>query len=495
MKKNFLKNKISIKKAGTAALAAAVLLCALVPTGAEAAEGYSAREDIFIENYCVEGMTEEEMNEVVALKMSEYEESVITITAGSQSMDFTAEDLGVYQQDPEIVSHILKLGKGGNVWDRLKVSKHIETSGNNIFELKPAFSEEGIRDAVENKLTALNVERRDMTLTSDGNGNVMPTDKVDGVYIDTEATTAKLFSYLNNEWYGGTGSASAVVNIDTAEGDYETYSQVKDLLGRGVTVFETGSAYSSRITNIVNAVSKINGTVLMPGEEFSTEAKIGPFTEENGYEEANSYEMGAVVKTYGGGVCQVSTTLYNAVLAAELEVTERSQHSMIVGYVEPALDAAIAEDVKDFKFINNTDLPIYIEGYVSGDAVVFNIIGHETRDPARTVEYVSEVLSEEPYETDIYLDDGLPLGKYEDTGGHSGIEAISYKIVKVNGEQVSKDKLNSSEYVKSNRSVTIGIGGASPEVMALIDDAYSRKDADTLLGIAAQYKSYDSDDN
>ena len=87
---------------------------------------------------------------------------------------------------------------------------------------------------------------------------------------------------------------------------------------------------------------------------------ISPLTEENGYYAAPSYSNGEVVDSIGGGVCQVSTTLYNAVLKAELEVVERSPHSMVVSYVKPSMDAAIAGDYKDFKFRNDTEVPIYI---------------------------------------------------------------------------------------------------------------------------------------
>ena len=115
---------------------------------------------------------------------------------------------------------------------------------------------------------------------------------------------------------------------------------------------------------MANGCSLINGTTLYPGEEFSTYKTVSPFSVANGYYMAGSYVSGKVVDSLGGGICQVSTTLYNAVLLAELEVTERYNHSMIVGYVDPSADAAIAESSgKDFKFVNNTDAPIYIEGY------------------------------------------------------------------------------------------------------------------------------------
>ena len=94
-----------------------------------------------------------------------------------------------------------------------------------------------------------------------------------------------------------------------------------------------------------NGCRLINGTTLYPGEEFSTLDKISPFTEANGYYPAGSYLNGMVVDSLGGGICQVSTTLYNAVLLSELEVTQRSNHSMIISYVKPSMDAAIAEGI------------------------------------------------------------------------------------------------------------------------------------------------------
>ena len=89
----------------------------------------------------------------------------------------------------------------------------------------------------------------------------------------------------------------------------------------------------------------INGTVLYPGDEFSANTAMAPFTEANGYYAAGSYVNGQVVDSLGGGVCQISTTLYNAVLRAELEVTMRYNHSMTVGYVDLSADAALAEEV------------------------------------------------------------------------------------------------------------------------------------------------------
>ena len=140
-----------------------------------------------------------------------------------------------------------------------------------------------------------------------------------------------------------------------------------------------------------------------------------PFDAENGYALAASYEMGKVVDSYGGGICQVSTTLYVAVLKAELEVTERYSHSMIVHYVDPSMDAAIAEGLKDLKFINNTDAPIYIEASADGSTLHFAIYGHETRDPNRTVRYESETTNTEDPTPSLTEDANASFGTIEQT--------------------------------------------------------------------------------
>ena len=138
------------------------------------------------------------------------------------------------------------------------------------------------------------------------------------------------------------------------------------------------SSAAGRATNVKNACSLINGSVIYPGEQFSVYEAISPITTDNGYQIAGAYENGQVVDSVGGGVCQVATTLYNAVIRAELDIVQRYNHSMIVSYVKPSDDAAIAGTYKDLKFKNNLDNPVYIEGYCSGGIITFNVYGVET---------------------------------------------------------------------------------------------------------------------
>ena len=182
-----------------------------------------------------------------------------------------------------------------------------------------------------------------------------------------------------------------------------------------------------------------------------------------------------VVDSMGGGICQVSTTLYNTVLLAELEVTERSNHSMIVTYVDPSADAAIAESAdKDFRFKNNLDCPIYIEGRTEGKQLTFTIYGEEYRDPGREVRYESQVLEViNPPADLITADPALPLGYIAvDNNLHVGYRAELWKIVTENGQETSREKINSSSYRMVPRGAVVGVSTEDPvayeEIMAAI---------------------------
>ena len=232
---------------------------------------------------------------------------------------------------------------------------------------------------------------------------------------------------------------------------------------------------------------------MLPGEEFSAYETVSPFSEENGYHLAGSYLNGMVVESLGGGICQVSTTLYNAVLLAELEVVERHNHSMEVSYVQPSADAAIAESAgKDFKFRNNLDYPIYIEGYTHDKQITFNVYGVETRDPSRSVSFESEILSETKADTEQIVADGSqPVGFVKVQSAHTGRNAKLWKIVKENGQEVSREPINQSTYKMVPRIATVGTATSDPIAANLIQAAIATNNIDYVKSVAASLKAGD----
>ena len=211
-----------------------------------------------------------------------------------------------------------------------------------------------------------------------------------------------------------------------------------------------------------------------------------PFDEENGYAPAPSYENGEVVDSYGGGICQVSTTLYMSLLRAELEITERHNHSMIVNYVKPSMDAAISEGYKDLKFTNNLETPIYIEGYTSGGEVGFVVYGQEYRPEGRSVTYESETL--ETIEPEVELTASQDsFGTITQTGSpHTGYNACLWKIVSENGKE-TKEQVNSSTYNMTPEKYSVGVRTDSAEAESKLRAAIDANDLNQVYEVINTY--------
>ena len=199
--------------------------------------------------------------------------------------------------------------------------------------------------------------------------------------------------------------------------------------------------------------------------------RFPPFDAENGYALAPSYENGTTVDSYGGGICQVSTTLYNAVMRAELEIVTRSAHSMIVTYVEPSMDAAIAGTFKDLQFKNNQETPIYIEGYTNGGTLGFRIYGKETRPDNRKVTFESEVTSQTDPVREFC---GFPGS----AGGHHQKDAVlPHRIYRPaledrdGGRRGGEPQGIQQQHLQGlpMRIYSVGLANASPEAAAAIN--------------------------
>jgi hypothetical protein len=217
---------------------------------------------------------------------------------------------------------------------------------------------------------------------------------------------------------------------------------------------------------------------------------VSPFTQENGYELAGTYQNGTTIESFGGGICQVATTLYNAVIRSELEITQRYNHSMLVSYVQPSMDAAIAGTYKDLRFKNNTDYPIYIEGITSGGNITFSVYGKETRASNREISFESETLSTTEPATQFNLDSSASMGSWVvSQSAHTGVTAQLWKIVKVDGVQQSRELFNKSSYQSSPKIITIGTSGASSSTLAALKSAIATGNESTVRSAASALKS------
>lgn len=457
------------------------------PVKANAAE-MSIRKGITIDGMDVYGMTKEQANNLVNNRINAIGQAVLTVNCiENKSADLNGSDLNITWKNKNIVDEAVIVGNRGNFIQRYKDKKDLAVTGRD-YSIEYDIDDSSIRRFVVEKCLIYNNDSKEAVIEKTEDGfNVVPGEV--GVLIDEEECVDFLKNYILNEWNGESCAIDLPVHVDDPNEIAADFAQITDIIGEFETSYKTSSA--DRSANVANGCRLVNGTVLYPGEEFSMYDHIKPFSIENGYRMAGSYMNGLVVDSLGGGICQVSTTLYNAVLLAELEVTERNNHSMIVSYVPASADAAIAESAgKDFKFVNNTEAPIYIEGYTTEEKKIgFRIYGKETRPSNRTVEYKSEVLETIPAGPENIIPSSDPVGFISVQSAHIGYKAQLRKIVKVDGEVVSSDVINTSNYKMVPRTAVVGTATTDPTAAAQIQEAIATGSIDYTRNVANAWKA------
>gem|GEM_PF-75963 len=228
---------------------------------------------------------------------------------------------------------------------------------------------------------------------------------------------------------------------------------VNGLLAAYTTRFDP--AKTSRTYNISVAARALDELLVRPGHEVSFNDVVGPRSSEAGYKNAPVIINNEFVDDLGGGVCQVSTSLYNSILLANLEVVERSNHSLPVGYVPIGRDATVVYGAIDFKFRNNTDSYLYIKTSVSGGQLTFKIYGNTAykRDVAVNTRVTEEIEPKVIYENDPNLPKGEQLVKQE---GAKGFKVSGERVVRLNGVVEKREQLSTSDYSPVNKIVAVG---------------------------------------
>ena len=445
-------------------------------------------DGISIGSLDVGGLTQEQAQKKVDDYIAKRRQQKLVVTVQENQIEATAAEAGLEIAEGDYAAEALQIGKKGNLWEKFQEIRKAE-AGKRDIALETKVNEDTLKNFVETKCSVYDIKAKDSRLKFK-NGALKATKSKEGLEVQTDTTMEAIQKTLLSKKAENADALDVTADVEVTEPKFtrEEASQCTDLLGKYSTTYATYQV--ERSSNVATAAGRINGTVIYPGKTFSTIKVIKDRTEENGYKAAPEYSGGKVVSGIGGGVCQVSTTLYNAVLNAELKVVERSPHSMVVGYVPVSRDAAISGDYKDFKFKNNTDYPVYIMGNASGGILSFRVYGHETREAGREISFESEVTDTiEPGEEVVTEDPTLPASYRSVTqSAHVGYKAKLWKIVKVNGVQTEKVQVNTSAYNASPQYVTVGKqpATAAPSASA---SAGSKKPAGTAAPSATKKPS------
>jgi vancomycin resistance protein YoaR len=463
------------------------LILAARPAGVSAKENQNICKGVYIDQVDVSSMTREQAEAAVGELLKTLQAKGLAITVGENVVYSTLGDVGYTADIGSAVGEALNVGETGNLIKRYKELKDVE-QGSLVISLAITYDVSKIKDIVTNDVSAFNIAPVNASV-SIKSGKLVYTDHVVGSKVDIDGTV-KVIEDTINTWNRQDIIVNAVVEEDMPQYTRDIVEQCNTVLGTYTTEYAT-SAWG-RAENLANGARLINNAVLYPGDTFSAYEYLSPFTKANGYEVAGAYLQGKVIDSVGGGACQVTTTLYNAVLLSELEVVERQNHSMTISYVDLARDAAIAGTSKDFKFKNDTNAPILIEASTKNRTITFTIWGHEKRDTEnRQIKFESEIISKTNPPADIVTKDPTKPTSYSKvtTAAHIGYRAKLWKIVYENGVQVDKILINTSSYQAAARCVTVGTKTVEEDTE---EDTNNSKDSDKS---GSGGKSSDEDQN
>ena len=288
----------------------------------------------------------------------------------------------------------------------------------------------------------IQTEPKNATIDTTDGATVVP--GVDGIKMDLEKAKSIIGTAT-------TGEFTIPLELTPAEVDTESLQSLlfRDTLAETETKLNPNE--KSRTHNVELACNYINGTVLNPGDEFSYNNVVGQRTSARGFREAGIFVSGRLEEGLGGGVCQPSSTLYMAVLRADLKVTERNNHGMTVSYTPLGEDATVSWGTLDFKFVNDTEYPIKILASREGSYCKMKIVGTKTTD--KKVEIKTNTLSTTNWSTVRQRDTSLKPGTERvDQSGSTGYRTETFKIITENG-QTTTVKANTSNYRKRDKLV------------------------------------------
>ena len=411
----------------------------------------------FYDGTTVEGVDVSEMTLRQALAYwqqniePQYADRVVTLDGAGQ---VTAVDMG-YQSDYEaVLFNAWSAGRRGSLEQRYHaaVSRQYRPIAYEVD--RDLYTEKAVNNYVQAVAVKADVPAVDAAIESfDVNTyNFVLTESREGRQLDADSLKRDIISALE------AGGGDVKLNIETVQPKV-TQAEVSSEYGMIAYAVTNASASSTnRINNIKNAVGIINGTRIADGETFSFNDTVGKRTTDRGFRRATAYSGGEVTEEIGGGICQVSTTLFNAAVKADMEIVERHNHSLTVSYVDRGKDAAVNWNSQDLKFTNHSGDDVYICCFVTEDKRVrFGIFGRLLPN-GETITLEGRTTETVKYDTKYEYSGFLMPGETKVVEkGKNGYKAEAYKIRwDAQGNQLSKELLCKSSYKSRNEVIQFG---------------------------------------
>lgn len=375
----------------------------------------------------------------------------LTILINDEECNLSYEDLGVQFDVEKAINEAFNYGKDLNFVESFLLilfPKRLD------IELDVTYNEKAVEGAIYQLESRFNIKPKNGEIFIDDSGKIQIEKEKNGLRLDGEKLKEDIIKNIDS-----TLQDEVIILKGNLVSWFPKITK-KDLekINSNTSNFSTNYSNSSdpRKNNIKIATKAIDGTVLMPGEEFSFNKIVGPRTVEKGYEKAHVILGNNFIDDFGGGICQVSSTLYNAVLKLDLKISERTHHSMPISYIPLGRDATVNYGSSDLKFINNKKYPIYIKAIANNDNVEFKIYSNNELNKI-SIEIESKVEKVIKPKDEIKFSSSLKKGERKlEKSGKNGYLVNVYKVISEEGKEKKRVLLYQDQYKPINNIIIEG---------------------------------------
>ncbi len=437
-----------------------IVLCSIIGTVTLNA-AFTVTDDIYggikIGDIDVGGLTPAAAENKIKAAFNEWQDrEPITLVHKDRRWKIAAGDIDLAIDTAALAKEAYAVGRTGNIVQQLQ-ERYLTINRGHVIPLAVTYNADKLYSQVaavartvdrEPQNAALRVANLSVTRTADSIGQK----------VDIAKTMADITARLNVK-------IPFVLPLTVAE--IQPAITARDLEGIDGVIASYATQFSredaNRSDNIVLAAKNVNGIVVRAGETFSFNKLVGQRLATNGYKIAPVFINGKLVPDYGGGVCQVSSTLYNAVLLADMKIEERTPHFRPPAYVPLGQDATVADNYLDFKFHNTSGHNIYILSDVAHEQISINILGRLSANPPE-IQIVADNKKVWEPNTVVKQDPQLDLGKeVVEVEGQKGFQVSTYRIKYANGREIGRDFLGTDEYQPEERVVRVGTKTPAPK--------------------------------
>lgn len=421
----------------------------------------AVESDGFYSGIIVEGYALTDVTLDTALKHWEdriepaYADRTVTLTYNGQTWSKTCRELGYSSNYREVLGNAWSRARSGTLEQRYRSLRQIGSAQERYEITRTLYDEAQLRawtdgiaasltvDPVNAQVTGFDVDTRKFTFAS----------SAVGYSVDADALYRQASAALNG------GGATVQVAVNTVEPTKDS-SDVNGRFGMITqAVTNASSSNKNRLTNLRLACAALNGYCIQPGETFSFNQVVGQRTAKRGYKKATVYQSGELAEDIGGGVCQVSTTLWNAAMKANCEIVERSEHSRTVAYVDKGKDATVSWPGQDMKFKNTSSSPMYLVCYVSDNKRVYCEVYGELFPNGRYITIEAKTTQTVKPDDPVYTYNPL-LGSGQEvvvSEARKGYRAEAYRVYhSADGSEIKRVLLCKSYYKPARAQIEYG---------------------------------------